>query len=75
MEEKDPSSGDSYYYNERTGKTQWERPGKTSSSLQTSSALPFVEDWVEALDQTTGTPCKQCPRPILHNVLNLMAEY
>ncbi|KAK1577974.1 hypothetical protein Q3G72_026564 [Acer saccharum] len=53
VEAKDPASGASYYYNESTGKTQWERPGEASTSAQTP-LLPPLEDWVESVDETTG---------------------
>ena len=54
MEAKDPGSGVSYYYNESTGKSQWERPTESSFGLQLSSAVSLPEDWMEAVDQTTG---------------------
>ncbi|KAL5744982.1 hypothetical protein ACOSP7_026128 [Xanthoceras sorbifolium] len=53
MEAKDLASGASYYYNETTGQTQWERPGEASNSAQTP-LLPPLEDWVEAVDETSG---------------------
>ncbi|KAJ7976527.1 Polyglutamine-binding protein 1 [Quillaja saponaria] len=54
VEAKDPASGASYYYNESTGKSQWDRPREASSNTQTPALLPLSEDWVEALDETTG---------------------
>ena len=54
MEAKDPASGSSYYYNESTGKSQWKRPVETSFATQPSKHLPLPEDWVDALDETTG---------------------
>lgn len=67
MEAKDPASGASYYYNESTGKSQWERPVETSSATgkrqlerpaETSSSVPtppsLSEDWIEAVDETSG---------------------
>lgn len=60
MEAKDPSSGASYYYNESTGNSQWERPAEISSTTQSPSALPLLEDWIEALDETTGMLCALC---------------
>ncbi|KAG6580903.1 Polyglutamine-binding protein 1, partial [Cucurbita argyrosperma subsp. sororia] len=54
VEAKDPGSGVSYYYNESTGKSQWERPTESSFGLQLSSAVSLPEDWMEAVDQTTG---------------------
>ncbi|RVX04872.1 hypothetical protein CK203_019261 [Vitis vinifera] len=55
VEAKDPASGASYYYNENTGMSQWERPVETSFSSQPPSPLSLPEDWEEALDVTTVT--------------------
>ncbi|EOY08773.1 WW domain-containing protein, putative isoform 2 [Theobroma cacao] len=54
VEAKDPSTGASYYYNDGTGKSQWERPVETSLSAQVPFATQLVGDWVEAVDETTG---------------------
>ncbi|XP_012088592.1 uncharacterized protein LOC105647198 isoform X2 [Jatropha curcas] len=54
VEAKDPDSGALYYYNQSTGKSQWEMPVETSLIPQVPSPLPLLEDWVEALDETTG---------------------
>lgn len=54
VEAKDPASGASYYYNESTGKSQWERPVETSSRAHTPSHLSLMEDWIEAVDETSG---------------------
>ncbi|XP_074306812.1 uncharacterized protein LOC141642047 [Silene latifolia] len=54
VEAKDPESGVSYYYNETSGKTQWERPVETNASSQSQSSLTMPEDWVETLDETSG---------------------
>lgn len=54
MEAKDPASGAPYYYNESTGKTQWERPGEASPTIVQTPLLPPLEDWVESVDETTG---------------------
>ncbi|GAB2267084.1 hypothetical protein Dimus_002067 [Dionaea muscipula] len=54
VEAKDPETGVSYYYNESTGKSQWERPAEISSELAAPSALPLPENWEEALDETSG---------------------
>lgn len=56
MEATDPASGALYYYNKTTGKTQWEKPAQTSSVTPLQSPLSLAEDWVEALDETTGMP-------------------
>lgn len=55
LEAKDPVSGALYYYNESTGKSQWESPVATSSSEQTQKPVPGLEDWVESVDETSGT--------------------
>lgn len=55
MEAKDDTTGVFYYYNETTGKSQWERPAEASSIPQSPTPLPLPEDWVEALDETTGS--------------------
>ncbi|KAJ0042000.1 hypothetical protein Pint_18412 [Pistacia integerrima] len=54
VEAKDPNSGASYYYNESTGKSQWERPGETVSVSQSQLVVPVLGDWVEAVDETSG---------------------
>lgn len=54
MEAKDPASGSLYYYNESTGKSQWERPAGISFTAQPSMCSTLPEDWVEASDETTG---------------------
>ncbi|QHO56268.1 hypothetical protein HN51_011046 [Arachis hypogaea] len=53
-EAKDPGSGACYYYNETTGKSQWEKPHEAALSLQSSSSLCLPENWIEALDETSG---------------------
>ncbi|KAG2683686.1 hypothetical protein I3760_10G043800 [Carya illinoinensis] len=54
VEAKDPASGASYYYNNSTGKSQWEKPVETPPIRQHTSPLSIPEGWVEALDETTG---------------------
>lgn len=58
MEAKDPASGVLYYYNEVSGKSQWEKPAETSSVTPLPSPVSLPEDWVEALDETTGMCAK-----------------
>lgn len=53
-EAKDPSTGSIYYYNENTGKTQWENPIESAPVSQSSTSLLLPPDWLEALDDTTG---------------------
>ncbi|XP_058087225.1 uncharacterized protein LOC131234396 isoform X2 [Magnolia sinica] len=55
VEAKDPASGSIYFYNENTGKSQWERPAESVSSPQQPPSLPpLLQDWEEALDDSTG---------------------
>jgi len=54
VEAKDPASGALYYYNETTGKSQWERPFGASAVTQHPSPSSLPESWVESLDETTG---------------------
>ncbi|XP_028073840.1 uncharacterized protein LOC114276249 isoform X2 [Camellia sinensis] len=54
VEVKDPASGVPYYYNESSGKSQWERPVETGSSLKPLPPLSLPEDWQEVLDETSG---------------------
>ncbi|KAI7979865.1 WW domain-binding protein 4 [Camellia lanceoleosa] len=51
---KDPASGVPYYYNESSGKSQWERPVETGSSLKPLPPLSLPEDWQEVLDEMSG---------------------
>ncbi|XP_057547600.1 uncharacterized protein LOC130826085 [Amaranthus tricolor] len=53
-EAKDPESGATYFYNQSTGKSQWERPVDTNASSQNPSTSALGEDWVEVLDETSG---------------------
>ncbi|KAJ0985793.1 hypothetical protein J5N97_004149 [Dioscorea zingiberensis] len=53
-EAKDPISGSLYFYNEKTGATQWEHPTETTTFSQSSVISPLPEDWEEASDVSTG---------------------
>lgn len=54
IEARDPSTGTLYYYNESSGRSQWERP-TNAASVQSSESPPLLpEDWQEAVDETTG---------------------
>ncbi|KAK8468178.1 hypothetical protein PHAVU_007G243700 [Phaseolus vulgaris] len=77
VEAKDPVSGACYYYNESTGKSQWENPQKSYLTEKSPSSSHLPEYWVESLDETTGhkyyyntkTHVSQWQRPNLaHNV-------
>jgi polyglutamine-binding protein 1 len=58
VEAKDPGSGAFYYYNESTGKSQWEKPREASLTAQSTPSSHLPENWVEALDDTTGSSHK-----------------
>lgn len=68
MEAKDPASGVSYYYNETTGNSQWKRPVETSSIVQ-PPIQPLPEDWIMALDETTGAPSM-----LRHNTSRVLSQ-
>lgn len=51
VEAKDPATGSSYFYNDKTGESQWECP---SDSASCATPLPLLQDWQEALDAATG---------------------
>ena len=64
----DPSSGDTYYYNSRTGQTQWESPfvssapaptssqtaPTSSQTVPTSSQKGSSDDWQAVVDKSSG---------------------
>lgn len=54
IESHDPASGVPYYYNESTGKSQWERPTVAASVSDSTLSSQLPEDWQEFVDETTG---------------------
>lgn len=56
IESRDPTSGRVFYYNEKSGKSQWEKPVGTSVNSQSPSSPFLLDDWQEVLDETSG--CK-----------------
>ncbi|GAA0154706.1 scaffold/adaptor protein [Lithospermum erythrorhizon] len=54
VEAMDPASGGSYYYNQRTGKSQWERPTEVTQLAVSTPSLPPLEEWQEAIDEASG---------------------
>ncbi|KAG6493553.1 hypothetical protein ZIOFF_048545 [Zingiber officinale] len=54
IEAKDPATGSSYYYNEKTGERQWEIPSANDSYKVALSQHPLPDDWQEAIDNSTG---------------------
>ncbi|KAH7423653.1 hypothetical protein KP509_12G066600 [Ceratopteris richardii] len=55
LEAKDPASGCTYYYNQSSGQSQWERP-KSVTRVYAASPMPpsSSSEWQEAIDSTTG---------------------
>ncbi|XP_019175111.1 PREDICTED: uncharacterized protein LOC109170440 isoform X2 [Ipomoea nil] len=54
IEAHDPASGATYYYDESTGKSQWERPTVAASVLDSTLPSQLPENWQEFIDETTG---------------------
>ncbi|CAH8371524.1 unnamed protein product [Eruca vesicaria subsp. sativa] len=55
VDAKDPASGATYYYNQHTGATQWERPLELPPTVSSAPPpLPPKEEWIETLDETSG---------------------
>lgn len=54
IEAHDPASGATYYYDESTGKSQWERPTVAASALDSTLPSQLPENWKEFIDETTG---------------------
>ncbi|KAI3821265.1 hypothetical protein L1987_08829 [Smallanthus sonchifolius] len=56
IESRDPTTGCIFYYNEKSGKSQWEKPVGPSLNSQPQSSSVLLDDWQEVLDETSG--CK-----------------
>ncbi|KAK9080138.1 hypothetical protein SSX86_001813 [Deinandra increscens subsp. villosa] len=56
IESRDPTTGCVFYYNEQSGKSQWEKPVGPSLNSQPQSSAVLLDDWQEVLDETSG--CK-----------------
>ncbi|KAI6696960.1 hypothetical protein NL676_017079 [Syzygium grande] len=54
IEARDPATDAPYYYNQSTGKSQWEIPQQTSSAGHSPSSFSLPENWIEAFDEATG---------------------
>ncbi|KAG8054215.1 hypothetical protein GUJ93_ZPchr0001g32524 [Zizania palustris] len=54
VEAKDPSTGASYFCNQSTGMSQWDRPGAAVNTMQHQVPSSLPENWEEALDESTG---------------------
>ncbi|KAJ0747519.1 putative WW domain, Thioredoxin-like superfamily [Helianthus annuus] len=56
IESRDPTTGCAFYYNEKSGISQWEKPVGPSLNSQPQASSALLEDWQEVLDETSG--CK-----------------
>lgn len=54
VEAKDPETGTPYFYNEKTGESQWEHPSVCASSQQSAAASTLPQHWEEAFVESTG---------------------
>ncbi|CAI9115495.1 OLC1v1016406C1 [Oldenlandia corymbosa var. corymbosa] len=54
IESRDPASGVLYYYNQQSGRSQWERPSDSVSVLPSPLYPQLPEHWQEALDESSG---------------------
>ncbi|XP_017248487.1 uncharacterized protein LOC108219513 isoform X2 [Daucus carota subsp. sativus] len=54
IEACDPASGSLYYYNEKSGISQWERPVDSSLNLEPPASSPVPADWQVLFDEATG---------------------
>ena len=51
---RDPSSGDTYYYNSRTGQTQWEPPTISKPTPPSNTVVASNENWQAVTDPSSG---------------------
>ncbi|KAI0522816.1 hypothetical protein KFK09_005201 [Dendrobium nobile] len=50
----DPETGTPYFYNEKTGESQWEHPSEFARPQQPDASSTLPQDWEEGLDESTG---------------------
>lgn len=53
IEARDPENGAVFYHHASSGKSQWEKPTEVAS-IPVVTTPPLLEDWIEAVDDTTG---------------------